>query len=140
MRFVSNYNKHNVLRLPVWVGSEALRSVLEEVASPGHRALLILDFQDTKHIQLQALQQFMNRIRQLGPLPRPIILAGLNPYCEQILRFVLIPHDWDQFLEVTGDLELTGPRGNGADENVAFEWEHIGDGGLGAAFSRLCPN
>ena len=47
MRFVTNANRHNVLRLPVWVGSEALRSVLEEIASPGRRALLILDFQAT---------------------------------------------------------------------------------------------
>ena len=140
MRFVTNANRHNVLRLPVWVGSEALRSVLEEIASPGRRALLILDFQDTKHIQLQALQQFMGRIRQLGPLPRPILLAGLNPYCEQILRFALNPHDWDQFLEVTGDLDLTAPRGNGTVEDVASEWEQLGNGGFAAAISRPCPN
>ena len=140
MRFVSNHNKHNVFRLPIWVGPEALRSVLEELASSRGGALLILDFQDTMHIQLQALQQFMGRIRQLGPLPRPIILAGLNPYCEQILRFVLIPHDWDQFLEVTGDLDLTAPRGNGAVEDSCVELERMGAEGFLPVFSRLCPN
>ena len=140
MRFVTNYNDHYVLQLPVWVGAEALRKVMEELLAPGRRALLILDFQKTMHIQLQALQQFAAGIRQLGPLPRPIVLAGLNPYCEQILRFVLIPPDWDQFLEVTGELELTVPRGNGMDEEFATQLERTREGGLPATFTRFCPN
>lgn len=129
-----------VVLLPGEVTWDVLRPILDEIAASARPTLWVLSFLHTQHIRFQALRRFVRRVRQLGPLPRPIVLAGLNPYCEQILQFALIPVDWDLFLEVTGDIDLVAPRGYGAAGDTADGAGQPREDAPAFAFSRPCPN
>ena len=129
-----------IFSLPAWVDWATLREVVEQMGRTHPTRGWVLDFEETRHIRFQALRQFVGLVRRLEPLPRPIVLAGLNPYCQRILQFVLIPRDWDLLFEAAGDWVLAVPRGTCASEFAAVGSGRTPEGAAYVAFSVLSPN
>ena len=91
-----------VIHLPERVDAAVLRTVLLALGEVPSRGALrcVLDFTGTAHIRFQDLRDFTRRVRERFDDSRPIALAGLNEYCEEIVRFALRADDWDLFQEV----------------------------------------
>jgi hypothetical protein len=130
-----------VLRLPVNLTFAALQTIMDAVAAGPSAGQWVFDFCLTRHIQFKALQELVRRLQTLGPFPRPIILAGLTPYCEEIVYFALQSRDWDLFIEVSGDGALPAPGGNDGGSECVLGWSgESADEGASAPFCWLCPN
>jgi hypothetical protein len=129
-----------VLQLPVNLTRAALQTIMDALAAvPAGQ--WVFDFRRTRHIQFKALQELVRRLQALGPFPRPIVLAGLTPYCEEIVYFALHSRDWDLFIEVSGEgaLPAPGENGGGSECVIGLPGES-GEEGVSAPFPWLCPN
>jgi hypothetical protein len=98
-----------IFHLPTKVEETALASVIcaLEETPPANSVQCVLDFSASSHVRFQDFQKFTQFFRERLRLSHPILLAGLNPYCEEILRFALRAEDWELFCR----LEPVAPAG-----------------------------
>jgi len=132
----------NVYRLPSIVDNHALVPVADQVLAAGGNLSCVMDFTLSIHVDFRALRGFVRRIRCIGRLPKPILLVGLNPYCEEIVQFALSTADWDLFLELDVEMEAGVPGGNSALPAHGARFGSAGEPGARAAGPLLspCPN
>lgn len=140
---------HKVERfaLPNELASGQVDELVVWAVQSGGTTQLTIDFQNTSHIDFRAARSFVTRIRALYPSLPPIRIVGLDPYCEQILRFALGAADWDLFELVSDAGEGSeAASGLGADARDASVGSPASASWGGGSWSSLagpwapCPN
>jgi hypothetical protein len=115
-------SKYYVFYMPDRVDSKVLTAALRDGL---HASSLpwVLDFSATVHIHYGAFRRFAARLRRVRSGGRPVLLAGLNPYCGLIIHYALRAADWEAFTEGTTDFSwaVEAPRGNGASRAPLFD-------------------
>ena len=111
-------------RLPQIVGRGSLGRIARDINRSGRQEEILLDFSCVRHIDFRAFRGFVAGLRNLADTPGPILLVGLSPYCQEILRFALRPRDWELFEELF--MEIGTPRGNGVPGTEWMEGRSLG--------------
>lgn len=88
-------NKAERYALPARVGQGDVDELVVWLVRTGGGLQLTLDFTDTAHIDFRAVRLLVDRVREVHMSLPPIRIVGLDPYCEQILRFALAGTEWD---------------------------------------------
>jgi hypothetical protein len=120
MRRMIHRSEPKVLSLSGRVGAPALKVAYRQILRASETGQWVLNFAATMHIDFRDLREFAEKLRRMDSRPRIIVLSGLNPYCEKIVRFALGAGDWDLVLEEQvewGSMETAPPApwGNGAE-------------------------
>ncbi len=129
-----------VFRLPDRVDHTILETLAALIGKqPGTH---VLDFAATSHIDFRGMRAFARRVRGMGPLHRPILLAGLNPYCLEIMGFALGAGDNDLFLIAPGGAAGVWSRGNDPAPGLDLVGTLVEDeaGGALRALHQACLN
>ncbi len=103
-------NKVQRYALPARVAHGEVDELVVWLVRTGGTLAVTLDFTDTAHIDFRAVRALIARVREIHSSLPPIRMVGLNPYCEQILRYALEASDWDLFetVEDAGDGAFAG--------------------------------
>ena len=131
-------NKVERYALPAQLGQGDVDELVVWLVRTGADLQLTLDFTDTSHIDFRAVRSLVERVREIHASSPPIRIVGLDPYCEQILRFSLAPSDWDLFDSVVdaGDGEDTE---SGAQADASSAWGGSSWNSIAGSWSP-CPN
>lgn len=119
MRKIECGNGNTTFSLPGIADERALIPIADELLASGGNRAMKLDFGGTSHIDYRAFRRFVRQVRRLESLARPIVLAGLNPYCAAILKFALATNDWDLFTETASGNETVASLGIDAAVGIA---------------------
>lgn len=135
-------NKAERYALPARVGQGEVDELVVWLVRTAGGLQLTLDFTDTAHIDFRAVRLLVDRVREVHMSLPPIRIVGLDPYCEQILRFSLAGTEWD--LSETGmDDGIVGASDCDVRESAApVSSEAMGGSSWGSLLGSWtpCPN
>lgn len=131
-------NKVERYALPARLAQGDVDELVVWLVRTGCGLQLTLDFTDTSHIDFRAVRALVERVREIHSSLPPIRIVGLDPYCEQILRYSLTPSDWDLFETVDGALTDEG-IGEGANAGASAAWSGPSWNSVAESWSP-CPN
>ena len=131
-------NKVERYALPARLAQGDVDELVVWLVRTGGGLQLTLDFTDTSHIDFRAVRALVERVREIHTSLPPIRIVGLDPYCEQILRYSLTASDWDLFETVEDAVEGEG-TGEGAGAGASSTWEGPSWSPLAESWSP-CPN
>lgn len=130
-------NKVERFALPARLDQGKVDELVVWLVRSGGELQLTIDFTDCSHIDFRAVRMLVARVREVQASLPPIRIVGLDPYCEQILRFSLTASDWDLFEQVDDA---------GDDGGAIGGYVGSADSRAGAGFESLtetwapCPN